>query len=445
MVDERAVNKTFNPIRCLLAAAVLLTGQPVLGDAVDSLAPGHWYEIPNTRLSAVLPNPLPPSRQGTGRAESIVDEWSGGAFDTRRSWLLVWGGGHNNYSGNEVYAFDMNTLQWRRLTDPSTDVGGSETTGYYPDGLPRSRHTYDYVEYVPSIDRFCSFGGAAQYPDGNTETDNLDCLNPASGSWETSVYQDVPKRAFESNINAVSAYDPVQDYVYLHTTWIGDDPRLMRWKPTPGPGGTWEVLTGYDWIGDDINAAIHPQQRVMVALGAGEFWVWDLDNPTAGQLQPATSGDSAIENQPAPGLAYDPVSNLLVAWNGGTDVYLLEYDDAAGWGWSVRAPAPGNSVIPSAGTAVGTYGRFRYVPSRNVFVVVNSIHENVYVYRLSPGSGTGPVPGPPGAGGGGGSGGSSSGTALGGPLAALLALGVFHCRRTASGPAAAAACASRPI
>ena len=30
----------------------------------------------------------------------------------------------------------------------------------------------------------------------------------------------------------------------------------------------------------------------------------------------------------------------------------------------------------------GTYGRFRYVPSLNVFVVVSGVDENVFVYRL---------------------------------------------------------------
>jgi hypothetical protein len=42
-------------------------------------------------------------------------------------------------------------------------------------------------------------------------------------------------------------------------------------------------------------------------------------------------------------------------------------------------------VIPTSGASAGTYGRFRYVPSKNVFVVVNDIDEDVYIYRLSAG------------------------------------------------------------
>ncbi|MEN3293595.1 MAG: hypothetical protein V7642_2848, partial [Burkholderiales bacterium] len=29
----------------------------------------------------------------------------------------------------------------------------------------------------------------------------------------------------------------------------------------------------------------------------------------------------------------------------------------------------------------GTYGRFRYSPSRNVFVLVNDTNQNVFIYK----------------------------------------------------------------
>jgi hypothetical protein len=36
---------------------------------------------------------------------------------------------------------------------------------------------------------------------------------------------------------------------------------------------------------------------------------------------------------------------------------------------------------------MGTYGRFQYVPSKNAFVVVSSIDQDVYIRKLSAGSG----------------------------------------------------------
>src|SRR5712664_1473739 len=61
---------------------------------IDTLNPGEWYRVPNSNLSAVLPNPLPPG--GTGPA-SLMVAWNSCAYDTARDRLLIWGGGHADY------------------------------------------------------------------------------------------------------------------------------------------------------------------------------------------------------------------------------------------------------------------------------------------------------------------------------------------------------------
>jgi hypothetical protein len=377
----------------VFAAALIGLHSPILrAGPIEDLAPGHWYRVPNSKLSAVLPSPLPPGDGRPGRAESIIDEWSSGAFDTRRDRLIVWGGGHNNYSGNELYAFDLNTLQWQRLTNPSADVGGVESSGYYPDGPPRSRHTYEYLEYVPSIDRFCSFGGAAQYPSGSyeNETANVDCFNFGTNQWETRFYKSVPRLRWESLVNGLSAYDPVTDRIYLHTTPVGDGPGLYRWRPATNGTDAWEILqrpAGYIGGEEMMTAEIDPERRVMVAAGAGNFLVWDLNNPDAGYTRPTPTGDTQIRNVLAPGLAYDPVSKGIVAWSGGADVYALTRSGST-WVWTRRPAAATNAVVPPAATATGMYGRFRYSPAKNVFVVVTAISQDVYVYKLAPGGGT---------------------------------------------------------
>src|SRR5262249_55208648 len=72
---------------------------------IDSLQAGQWFQVPNSNLSAVLPNPLPP-----GNPVNIMAAWSGGAYDTTRDRLIIWGGGHADYAGNEIYVFDVNSL-----------------------------------------------------------------------------------------------------------------------------------------------------------------------------------------------------------------------------------------------------------------------------------------------------------------------------------------------
>jgi hypothetical protein len=52
-------------------------------------------------------------------------------------------------------------------------------------------------------------------------------------------------------------------------------------------------------------------------------------------------------------------------------------------------PAATNTVPASKLTreSSGTWGRFRYIPSKNAFIVVNSTSGHVFFYKLSPGEG----------------------------------------------------------
>src|SRR5262245_42471120 len=99
------------PVGALLLACSLVS----VSRAADlpPLQPGVWVEVPGSRLRDVAP-PSP-----GGNVSKMIDAWSGGALDPQRGWLLVWGGGHSDYAGNELYAFDVNTLAWNRLTNPS--------------------------------------------------------------------------------------------------------------------------------------------------------------------------------------------------------------------------------------------------------------------------------------------------------------------------------------
>ena len=99
----------------LLACAIVgVTSGLSLAGPVEDLPAGQWYEVPNSRLRSVLPDPLPP-----GNPKYITGAWSGGAYDTKRDRLIIWGGGHGDYGGNEMYAFDVNALSWSRIWGPN--------------------------------------------------------------------------------------------------------------------------------------------------------------------------------------------------------------------------------------------------------------------------------------------------------------------------------------
>jgi hypothetical protein len=361
-----------------LVAAIVFHATPAFAGPIDDLQPGEWYEAPSSHAAAVEPMPTPVGDTGPS---AVISAWGSAIYDEVGDRLILWGGGHTDYSGNEVYAFDLATLSWSLLAGPSTDVGGSEESGYYPDGLPRARHTYDYIVYLPAFGRFCSFGGAGMYPSGQMNTQNTDCFNLTTQKWERYAATII----LGENIGAFSALDPTTGHSWIHGT--AGDSTLAEFDPVANTwtahGTTWTENAYFSY---SLTAAIDPTRRLLVAVGGGAAYSWDLTQPASVAAVALTpGGDLTAQQVGSPGFVYDPVVDKFVAWAGGTDVYTL---DPATWTWSHTATASTNTVTPTAAATNGTFGRFRYIPSKNAFITVSAMDGDVYVYKLSAGDGT---------------------------------------------------------
>lgn len=374
---------TFALIPCLLSLAA--------GARAASLADigaGEWFEAPDSEMESVVPAKLPEGSWNGFKA--VMESWSGAGFDSKRDRLIVWGGGHHDYSGNEIYAFDVNKLTWSRLNEPSTDFGGDEKTGEYPDGKPRSRHTYNYIQYVPAIDRFCTLGGHGQFPSGQVGTDSTHCYDFEASRW------DRMNAGAVGSIGAISGVDEATGRVFLHTS--GGDGRLLEWNPTADawtrratyPQGWFDYFhTGA--VGDGKFIAIGPDGE-----GKATLLKWELADPDAEPVIMDIPASVEAARKPNPGFAWDSKRRVFVAWSGGSGLWVL---DPATLGWYPVPLAATNKVTPTAGEKLGTYGRFRYSPSKDVFLGVNRTSENVWLFRmpadlsLKIGKGSGPAPG----------------------------------------------------
>jgi hypothetical protein len=353
-----------------LAVCVAGNARPATAE-LPEVAPGHWYEIPasSLRASGLI--------RDVDASVSKITAWSGAALDAEANRLLVWGGGHADYAGNEVYAFDLGSLTWTRLSQPPAPAD-REKSDQYADGSPRSRHTYDYIEFVPSVDRLLSFGGAALYPRGSASTRRISEFDPTTRSWITGRRADVP--AGGNMIGAHARLDPASGDVFFLACQRA---ALARYSPGED---RWRVGRDKSYVRVHATAAIDPKRRWFVLIGSGtdspQALRWHLDRPgRAVDLRPVTSGDKEIERAYAPGFDFHGPSGRFVAWAGGGDVYVL---DADAWKWMRRAPAPGNGALPHPQLATGTYGRFRYVPGLDLFVLMNGVDRNVFMYRLAP-------------------------------------------------------------
>src|SRR5262249_12729754 len=103
----------------------------------------------------------------------------------------------------------------------------------------------------------------------------------------------------------------------------------------------------------------------------------------SGRVQ-STTGANTITGVDYPGLAYDPVQDRIVGWNGGNTVYLL---NTGTWTWTTVSFTGGPARL-----ANGTNGRWRYSPASNLFVVRTSVPQNASPLRLTQTSSAVPSP-----------------------------------------------------
>jgi hypothetical protein len=294
--------------------------------------------------------------------EGVITSWSGGTFDTKRNRLIVWGGGHKAYGGNEFYGFDLDDLKWIRINNPSKPT---DCVDMYADTTPVARHTYGHPVYIEHLDRFFTAPGAAGF-----------CQNGSWGAQYTWMFDfdnlkwtKMNPSGSASGGTGGSTYDPINNKVFVF-----------------GPSGlfvydiasnSYTKLSSQRFYGNPMGV-VDPKRKILVIINNNPVHVIDLTDPTFRLTQQSTSGGGASITDGDGGLNYDPVADKIVAWDGGP-VWVLDTDT---WQWSQKASCP------QAKAANGTFGRFRYSPKENAYVVANGIYNNVYIYKLTSGAGT---------------------------------------------------------
>ncbi len=392
---------------------VALCGSGVLSadeQLLVNLPADSWYDVKGSSFlgSGVCLEGQPWS--ATDGCAAVIIAWSGGAYDPVHDKMLIWGGGHADYWGNEVYSFDPATFLWKRETTPSDVTTSSDVCkDPYFDGKPASRHTYDGLAYLTHANRFWSWGGGiagtGNCPGVPTLTWTLDL---DTQSWTNML----PAGSFDSGASgfmysAASAYDPATGKVFMQ-----DSGGLSVYDYD---ANSWAIVQDFgsppEWPryeeGGDKTAAVDTQRHLFFTFGQGDYFVFDIganrivtddwittgggafDNSgqaagssTLGQLYPnevIQTGGGDVIGADAPGVDYDPRADALVAWKGGAP-YVLDLSKKV---WTTKS-AVGALAAPSQN---GVYGRFRYIPKYNVFILVNGPNDDVTFYKHTAGCG----------------------------------------------------------
>jgi hypothetical protein len=332
-----------------------------------------WHAIPNTRLRPLCAGENGFSQiLGAWGCEAITGAWNGAVFDSSRNRLVIWGGGHNDYYGNEMYAFNLDTQTVERLTNPG--LPGAPSAPCNPaianNTQPNSRHTYDGIEYMPNVDKMFAFGGSLACAVGNFGSDTW-TFDFKTKTWKRmNPTGPIPT----GDAGMMTAYDPASGLIYLHDRnyLYSYDVNADRYTRI----GSTQVIFGYTMAG-----TLDPKRKKFVIAGwdtvesAGRVYTYDI---TTGAMQTlSTSGGSPVVNAAYPGLEYDPVSDRIVAWTGDSrnNVYSLNLDTRV---WTATTFSGG--PVPLAN---GAHSRWRYSPKSGVFVLPNDVDDNIYILRLS--------------------------------------------------------------
>lgn len=346
-------------MRVLLAAITMLV---IAAVSMAQIPPSlGWYQIPNTKISSVY-DPTYSNMDQT----NIVRAWNSGVFDTLRNRLIVWGGGHGDYWGNEIYSLNLNSLTMTRLNN--TTVGGCSQDSCDGNVTPNSRHTYDGIEYMPNIDRMFVYGGSVA-GSGSMSTQTW-TFNFATLQWQKMFPANQPA---DPTPSIFTAYDPNTQKIFLSNA-------SSLWSYTFATNNYQLLGDAHGLIFYEFNGVIDPVRKKMFVFGGGDHSVFDISGNGSYDRQTFNStGGSAVENAKYPGLAYDPVTDRIVSWVGGDSVYSLDVDTAT---WT-QITYPGG---PGPADQHGSMGRWNYSPALGVFVIVNSTTQNAYTLRLSNGT-----------------------------------------------------------
>ena len=336
---------------------------------------GCWADagaVEGVGAAVTIASVFPPNPGGT--QSQVTNAWSGGVLDTDNEQILIFGGGHTDYCGNEVYAFRFSDLQWHLLSRPS--VCDKNNAGRYADGRPASIHSYNALTYIPGMGMF--YWGGSRWNDGAGSNRSF-FFNAATKSWNERA-QPFPG----STIIAAAHYDASTGKV-----WV-DNPDGHNCGFYSISDDAWTLSTNSLRFPDyHQTQRFEPETKVIWATGNKHTYT--LTTPGCVLTPRVTTGDKACEDyqgpafQGAPGFDWYPRTREFVCWPpGDRAVYRL---DPAGLVWRKQLPASDNIVGPPGeesiayGPANGLYGRWRWDAAHGCFIAVVGTAEHVFIYK----------------------------------------------------------------
>ncbi|HMO46574.1 MAG TPA: Ig-like domain-containing protein [Rubrivivax sp.] len=411
-----------------------------LGRRLSNLPENSWVRLNLNEFQDVWTpldqRPRPPEAPSSGGPYSILDAWSSMAWDSNRGSLIIWGGGHANYPGNEIYRWNADQLLWERASLPSqvvlTSPGGALFEAIDgPFNAPIAAHTYDSSEFLPISDRFVTFGGAAfntghyfELSDGRRSgpyfwDPSRANANSVGGTQGSQVKPDLYPlvsggRMWQNRSNLHPSYPGELKPGWGGTYWIygntayteenGKDvlylqasSELYRYTvhDVANPAlDTYERVgrySQYPFSGQGAGA-LDPERKIYLRTANTTFTYWTLQNPGSNNQNTifspmVSSGSFPLSDLKNHGLDFDPMRKSFLLWGGQREVWQLTAPaNLAGGQWTLAPLNPASTAAPNLAAAVGTktgiLGKWKYVAALDVFLgIIDKNKGEVWAYK----------------------------------------------------------------
>jgi hypothetical protein len=300
---------------------------------------------------------------GWGGPRQAYSAYSGAAFDGRRFYFF--GGGHHHYRGNDLRTYDLKTLSFERLYDPSyvTTETYQGSKRYLPRHGPKATHTYGAFVYVPGRDALYLWGTGVRHP----WRFDLAQFRRDGDPW--SAWRSVPsplgenaRRPLARNYRAA-----VTDGGKILLHYGNGGGSAYTFAPEAGryvPGGSIPAMRmgTLRWVPDE-NAAFTVYGRTLLAYGPNGTVKTKAKLPGPQAFGWRHQADKGWCCDHRVGIAHDPGEDAVFLWDGSGRVVAYDYVDDS-WRLYGRRKAPDGPQ----GWPTGIWGKWRYVPQADVFV-----------------------------------------------------------------------------
>jgi hypothetical protein len=363
---------------------------------------------------------------------TVVAAWSSFAWDSNSHNLLLWGGGHATYKGNEMYVWDGATGQWGRGSLPSR-IEQYQNTGTWlvvDDAAPQSSHTYDSNIFLPVNNMFLTFGGASyNIGNGGFEVKDGNGGIKRAGPWMWDPLKaDPSKVGGTAGSGYLASSEGGQMWINRQGQWTGTEPwstfrgyitNVTAYREEAGQDVVYlspqSGSTGYPGlfryaIGDVRNGGLDSWEHVGVTSSAiavsgtatidtshnlfvrtspisgqeADLSVWDLTKNNA--ANPSANIDKAVQlvNEDGTqfsltenfGMNFDTASGKIYLWSGDKgNLWETEADYDTNGNllsvWTVKKLVSTTVAQPNGNFLNGVYGKWQYVEELGAFIALD--------------------------------------------------------------------------